>query len=309
MQNFLYYFLLQPFVYLLAILPFPVLRGISSGMCFLLYRVVGYRKKVVRNNLRNAFPEKSADELYNIERKFYLHLTDVMLENIKMLAMNRREIRNHIKIPPESLEVIRKYERKNQSFIIVMGHQGNWEWGNFGFVTHFRHELRGIYHELSDPVFEKLFKKMRKRFGTVPVKMNETLRYMLAHKDMLSATAFVTDQAPFSQGAHWTIFLNQETPVYYGTEKIARKMKYPVVFLFIKETKRNHYEMNFETLFEEPEKTRFGEITESHTQKLEQRIKEQPVYWLWSHRRWKRQRPENVPLYREKRPQNPDINN
>lgn len=298
-----YYLIVQPFAYLLSSIPFPLFRGLSSLLSFLLYRVLGYRKNVVRTNLENAFPDKSVSERRKIEKRFYLHLTDLMFENIKMLTMTRRQAQKHIRIPEESFKVIRRYEEQQKSFLLVMGHQGNWEWGNYGFTAHFKHELRGIYHPLSDAAFEKLMYKMRTRTGALAIKMNETLRYMLAHKDVLSATAFVTDQAPSPHGAHWTIFLNQETPVFYGTEKIARKMKLPVVFLYMKKTKRNHYEMIFETLFEHPEQTQTGEITEAHTQKLEEKIREQPEYWLWSHRRWKHKRPEGVELFNEKRQQ------
>ena len=266
-------------------------------MYFILYHVIKYRRKVVETNLRNAFPEKSEKQRKKIEQKFYLHLTDIMLETLKMLTMNLKDARKHVKVPEESVQLIKKFNENQISTVIAMGHYGCWEWGNFGYHAALDYELRGIYHPLSNPYFEKLMYHMRTRFGSVPIKMQDTLKYMLQNQERTANTAFIADQSPSRHGAHWTIFLNQESAFFTGTEKIARKMNMPVLFLSIDKIKRNHYEMNFETLIENPKETKPGEITEAYVKRLEERIREEPEYWLWSHRRWKHQRPDNEKLY------------
>ena len=299
MRAVLHYLIIVPFSYLIAIMPFFVLRGLSKLMCLVLYNIVGYRTKIVRENLKNAFPDKTGPELKQIEKKFYLHLTDIMLETLKMLTMSLKDAKKHMHIPKESAEVLEHLNEKGISTIVALGHYGCWEWGNFGYHAKFNTELRGIYHPLSDPYFEKLMYHMRTRFGSVPVKMKDTLKYMLKNNDKVSNIAFIADQAPSPHGAHWTMFLNQETPFFSGMEKIARKLNMPIVFLSIDKIKRNVYVMNFELLIEPPRSTAQGEITESYVRRLEKRIQEQPEFWLWSHRRWKHKRPINAHLYQE----------
>ncbi|MFO8055583.1 MAG: lysophospholipid acyltransferase family protein [Bacteroidales bacterium] len=293
MRAALHYLLIVPLAYLIAVLPFCVLRRLSSVLYFLLYHIIGYRKKTVRMNLRNAFPEKSVKERRQIEKRFYLHFTDIMLETLKMLTMSLKEAQKHIRIPPKSVALLKHYNQQGISTIVASGHYGCWEWGNYGYHAMINVEFRGIYHPLSDPYFEKLLYHMRTRYGSVPIKMKDTLRYMLENKERVSNTAFVADQSPSARGAYWTTFLNQQTGFFTGIEKIARKLKMPVLFVSIDKIKRNHYQMNFEVLVESPEDTEPGEITEAFVDKLEKRIREKPEYWLWSHRRWKHQKPTN----------------
>lgn len=297
MRAVLHYLIVVPFTYFIAILPFFVLRGLAYFMYLVLYRIFGYRKKVVRQNLRNAFPEKTEHEIIRIERKFFLHLADVMLETLKMLTMNDRMAKKHIRIPKQGVDLINSYNDQGKSLIIAIAHYGCWEWGNYGYQAEIDYELRGIYHPLSDPYFEKLMQHMRTRSGSIAVKMKETLRYMIQNRKRVANTAFVADQSPSPHGAHWTIFLNQETGFFYGMEKIARKLDMPVVFLSIDKEKRSHYVMNFEPLIDNPAQTEEGEITEEYVRRLEKRIQEKPEHWLWSHRRWKHKRPEKEQLY------------
>ncbi len=299
MRAVIHYLIVVPLAYLVALLPFFMLRGLAWIMYIVMYRVLGYRKKVVRNNLESAFPEKTPSEIKRIEKRFFLHLADIMLETLKMLTMSLRHARRHISMSPQSKAVVDNFNKDGKSTIFAMGHYGCWEWGNFGYHASIYFELRGIYHPLSDPWFEKMLHHMRTRFGSVPVKMKDTLRYMLQNRDRVSNTAFVADQSPSPHGAHWTIFLNQETGFFKGMEKIARKMNMPVILLSLDKVKRNHYQMNFETLVADPSKAQPGEITEKYVRKLEEKIREQPEYWLWSHRRWKHRRPEGEPLYQK----------
>lgn len=282
------YYILYPFLYLLSLLPFRVLYIISDFLYFVIYTLAGYRKKVVYQNLKNSFPEKSDAEIDTIAKKFYHFFCDLILETIKTLTINERALRKHISFDDTSL--FEKYAAQNQSVIIVMGHLGNWELGGARFAVEPHHRLYVIYHPLSNKYFNNLIVYMRTRLGNRLYAMSEVLRGMVRDRGELTATAFIADQTPQPNGAYWTTFLNQDTPVFTGTEKIAQKFKYPVIYLSIKRPKRGKYVMQCELLVEKPENTSENQISEMHTKRLEQDIIENPEIWLWTHRRWKHKR-------------------
>ncbi len=282
------YYILYPFLYLLSLLPFRVLYIISDFLYFVIYTLAGYRKKVVYQNLKNSFPEKSDAEIDTIAKKFYHFFCDLILETIKTLTINERALRKHISFDDTSL--FEKYAAQNQSVIIVMGHLGNWELGGARFAVEPHHRLYVIYHPLSNKYFNNLIVYMRTRLGNRLYAMSEVLRGMVRDRSELTATAFIADQTPQPNGAYWTTFLNQDTPVFVGTEKIAQKFKYPVIYLSIKRPKRGKYVMECELLVEKPENTSENQISEMHTKRLEQDIIENPEIWLWTHRRWKHKR-------------------
>ncbi|WP_343306921.1 lysophospholipid acyltransferase family protein [Chitinophaga niabensis] len=286
------YYILLPFIYLLSWIPFPLFYGVSDLMFVMIYYVFGYRKKVVGQNLRNAFPEKSEKEIRAIMRRFYRSFCDVLLETFKTLTISERSAIKRCQLTPEALQLFNRYADENKSIIIVMGHFGNWEWAGNTFSLQCRHHLYVVYHPLSNKHFNGLIYRMRTRFGTGLIAMKDTFREMVQHKAELDATAFIADQTPAPDSAFWLTFLNQDTPVFQGTEKIARKMNYPVVYARVERLKRGYYEISAETLFDEPGKTAEGEITAAHTRALEKDIQHQPESWLWSHRRWKHKRPE-----------------
>jgi Kdo2-lipid IVA lauroyltransferase/acyltransferase len=285
------YYILLPFIYLISLLPFPLFYGICDFMFVLLYYVIGYRKKVVLQNLKNAFPDKSAAEIEKIRRRFYRYFCDLLLETFKTLTISRAAAIRRCKFTPEAQALFDRYAAENRSIMIVMGHYGNWEWAGNTFSLQGKHQLYVVYHPLTNKHFNGLMYRMRTRFGTGLIAMKDTFRDMVAHKSELDATAFIADQTPAPTSAYWTNFLNQDTPVFQGTEKIARKMNYPVVYARVQRIKRGYYEISARTLFDQPSATKDGEITTAHTQALEQDICAQPEYWLWSHRRWKHKRP------------------
>jgi len=286
------YYILLPFIYLLSWIPFPLFYGVSDLMFVMIYYVFGYRKKVVGQNLRNAFPGKSEKEISAIMRRFYRSFCDVLLETFKTLTISERSAIKRCQLTPEALRLFNRYADENKSIIIVMGHFGNWEWAGNTFSLQCRHHLYVVYHPLSNKHFNGLIYRMRTRFGTGLIAMKDTFREMVQHKAELDATAFIADQTPAPDSAFWLTFLNQDTPVFQGTEKIARKMNYPVVYARVERVKRGYYQISAETLFDEPGKTTEGEITAAHTHALEKDIERQPESWLWSHRRWKHKRPE-----------------
>ena len=284
------YYVALPFIYLLSLLPFRVLYFVSDIFYVFLYHVIGYRKKVVFNNIKNSFPQKSDAELKAICKSFYRYFCDLFLETFKTLTVSQSSMLKHCSMDPAANRLFSEFAAAGQSIIIVMGHKGNWEWAGNTFSLCCKHQLYVIYHPLSNPGFNKLVIKMRTRFGTKLIEMKDTFRDMVRNRAELNATAFIADQAPSPEKAWWMSFMNQDTPVFMGTEKIALKMKYPIVYVSVKKIKRGYYTLTADTLKQPPYTASEGEITEAHTQRLENDIIEQPETWLWTHRRWKHKR-------------------
>lgn len=290
----LVYYLVLPFIYLISILPFRVLYALSDLMYFVLYRILGYRKQVVMANLRKSFPEKSPAEIDKIARDYYKYLCDLFLETFKTLTISKRSMLKRCYFSKQGLEVLNDLAEQNKSVVLVMGHLGNWEWAGNTFSLQCKHQLYVIYHPIRNKYFDWLVYRMRTRFGTKLIPMKDTFRVMLENREELNTTAFIADQTPGPENAYWTTFLNQDTPVFKGTELIARKINYPIVYASVKRVKRGYYELFTEILFDTPKATADGEISEAHTRKLEQDIIAQPEVWLWSHRRWKHKNPNKV---------------
>jgi KDO2-lipid IV(A) lauroyltransferase len=289
MQALLFY-ITYPFIYMVAVLPFGALYRLSDVLYHLL-RLSGYRKDVVLKNLRNSFPDKSDEEIKALNKSYYRYLCDLILETLRTLRMSEEESMQRCAFhKPEWLD---KLQEEGKSFIIVMGHYGNWEWAGPSFTLNTGIQLVVIYRPLSNIYFEKMMCSMRTRFGTriTPVKL--TLRDMVANRGSVTATAFIADQSATKKNAYWTTFLNQDTAVFTGPEKLATKFNYPVVYMNVQRTKRGYYDVYPELLIAEPKNTVENEISEAFMKRLEKDIIENPVIWLWSHRRWKHKRPIN----------------
>ncbi len=285
------YYITLPFIYLISILPFRLLYLFSDFLYFILYTCLGYRKTVVLQNLHNAFPQKTEKEIDTISRAFYHNLCDFMVETFKILTISKKGIIKHCKFNAECLAVFSKYADEGRSVILVMGHIGNWEWAGHPFSLLCKQRLDVIYHPLANKHFDRLMFRMRSRFGTRMFPMKSAFKEMLAHRKEVTATVFISDQTPMPESAYWTTFLNQDTPVFKGTEIISKKMNLPIVYACVKKVKRGYYEMFAETIVENPAATTDGEISEIHTRRLEKDIIAMPESWLWSHRRWKHKRP------------------
>jgi KDO2-lipid IV(A) lauroyltransferase len=286
----LLYYLVLPVIYLISILPFRVLYLLSDGVYLVLYYVLGYRKKVVLENLRLSFPEKSEAEIQQVCKEFYHYFCDLFLETFKTLTISKEKMLRHCSFHPDTIALFRKLEAEKQSVVLVMGHKGNWEWAGNTFSLVCPQQLYVIYHPLANKHFNDLMFKMRSRFGTKLIAMQDTFRDMVANRHEINATAFIADQAPNPKNAQWLTFLHQDTPVFTGTERIAQKLNYPVVYVSVVRRKRGYYTVYAEILIDQPALTAAGEITISHTRKLEKDIVAQPATWLWTHRRWKHKR-------------------
>ncbi len=274
-------------------MPFWLLYGISNFFYLIIYHFVGYRKKVVLQNLRNSFPEKSNKDIEYISKQFYLHFCDVIFETIKLLTISKQTFKKRCVIDEASIKEFNYFFDKNQTFVGVMGHCGNWEWAAIAHQVYFTRMITGVYHPLSNKSFDVFILKLRGRFGGDIVAMNQLYKRLITLKQqgITTTIGLIADQTAPPESAYWTTFLNQETAVFNGPEKLAKKFNYPVVYLNIKKKKRGYYQLSTTILTEQPQACADGVISNMHTKHLEENIRNQPYTWLWSHRRWKHKRP------------------
>ncbi len=282
-----WFYLAYPLLYFISLLPFWMLYGLSDFF-YVVLKLSGYRKKVVLTNLRKSFPSKSDLEIMQISNQYFKYLCDLILETIKTMTLSAEQAKKRCVFHnPQWLD---KLYTDGKSIIVLMGHYGNWEWAGPSFSLNTKFQLVVIYRPLSNPYFENMTVKMRTRHGTKITAVNSTLRDMVANRKSITATAFVADQTATPENAYWTTFLNQDTAVFTGPEKLAKKFDYPVVYMNVKRIKRGYYEVFPELLFMQPKETNENEILETFTKRLEKEITLNPEIWLWSHRRWKHKR-------------------
>lgn len=282
-------YLLFALLWLLSLLPLWALYLLISDVFFLLtFYVIGYRKKVVFTNLKNAFPEKNEAERKKIARKFYRHFCDTFAEGIKITTMPKKQLIR--RIAAINNEILDKYYQQNRPIVLVLGHYGNWEWmTGHGLTT--KYIIMAVYKPLKNKTMDFLMLNTRQRFQAVLVPMRKTYKAFFEQvgEKKLTMLALLADQNPGrnKKNVHQTTFLNQDTTVFIGPEKIAKKTNSVVLFLKLKKIKRGHYQTEWVPITETPNETKPYEITETHVRLLENIIREQPEYWLWSHRRWK----------------------
>lgn len=292
MKKVLYYISLS-LLFVLNRLPFCVLYAISDFLYFLVYYVVRYRRRVVRDNLVKSFPEKQLKEIVEIEKKFYSSLCDWFVEVIKLYGISEKEIRKRMVIT--GLEDVARMVAQGRSCVCYMGHLFNWE-----YVTSLPLYLDekdlvigDIYHPLENGYFDKLMKKMRCQFGAEAITMANTLRRIvqISREGKKYLIGFVADQVPtWDSIHHWVDFLHRDTPVFTGTEKIARRTGAALFFVKMKRVKRGYYTAHFQLFSEDASKMEEFEPTNRYYELLEKEIKENPELWLWTHNRWKRTR-------------------
>ncbi|KQN34648.1 lauroyl acyltransferase [Pedobacter sp. Leaf41] len=274
------------FLGVLSLLPLPILYALADISYVLIYRVFGYRKKVVRTNLTRALPDKTLSEIQHIEKRFFKYLSTLIFEIVKMSSISEKEIEKRFVF--RNKEIVQAYLDRGESILVCSAHYGNWEWGTLGIGLNFNADHYPIYKPLSNKTFDKWFKKVRSRFGNRLVPMRQTMRALSASKGAASIFSFGNDQAPSKDESHyWTSFLHQQASIQLGIEKIARKTNQPIFYFKVKVLKRGYYEVDCVPLCLNPSATEEFEITELHTRFLEEIIREEPAYWLWSHRRWK----------------------
>ncbi len=287
-----YYGIVIPF----SSLPSRVLYLISDLVFILIYHIVRYRRKVVMQNLQNSFPTHSKKENQVIAKKFYRQFCDTLIEGIKGLTMSREDI--HSRMFNRNPELINNYFDQGKSVIITTGHYYSWEWWFLGIDTPVKHKIVLIYKELSNRYLENKLKHIRSSFGVLPLPFQEVRTFFKDRENGSYGYVFGSDQAPHNaKKAYWTWFLNQETPVAFGAEKFAVEKDIPVVFCRIYKIRRGYYEFEYVDIESNPTATQYGDITAKYTAILEETIAKDPVGWLWTHKRWKREKPEGMKVH------------
>ncbi|MBK5279951.1 MAG: lysophospholipid acyltransferase family protein [Bacteroidia bacterium] len=286
LNNLFYYGLIIP----VSVLPYPILYGLSDVMYYVIYYMVGYRKKVVLQNIKNSFPEKTNAEHIEIAKKYFRHFCDLTLESLKVFTISEREVRNRMIL--KNPEVINDFFDQRKSVIIAGGHYNNWELFAVAIASMIKHRAIGIYKPFTSKYFDEKMRVTRSKYGLWMISTKIVKQVFDSEKNNLTATIFGIDQSPpFADKCHWMTFLNQDTGVLFGVEKYAKEYNYPVVFCRINKEKRGYYSFEFENITDLPNQTTQGEIIEKATRLLELDILKQPEYWLWSHKRWKHKRP------------------
>lgn len=276
----------------LSIHPYWLLYLKSDFYYVLTYHLIRYRRKVVRENLLRSFPEKDAKAVKTIEKHFYRNLCDLFVEAPKMLNMKPDGYKYRINYT--NPELLTQLYEQHKSVFYAIPHSGNWEW--FGKMTCdlTAHNCMAVYKKVQNPVFEQLMLYLRTK--DVPLEMvesNSALRRLTQLRDSCNAVLMVADQTPHGLASdYWTEFLHQDTCWFTGLERIAKMLDYAVVFVAMKRTGRGRYEVTFELIADQPKETEKGYIMEQYVRCVERFIQEQPDNWLWSHRRWKHQRPQ-----------------
>ncbi len=294
MGNLLLYYLI---IFPLSLLPMPVLHGFSSMLYIPMYHLIGYRKKVIMTNLRNAFPEKTEQEQKAIARAFYKHLCDLIFESIKIFSFSERQIRK--RMTAKNPELIERFFDEGRSVLLVGGHYNNWELYAVGAPFLMKHQTIAIYRKLKSPFWDEKMRSSRERTGMQMISTKIVAQYFQEQiappQDLPKAVIFATDQSPGNvRKAHWVKFLHQDTAVMKGTEKYAVAFNTPVIYGHISKKKRGYYEIEYTTLTDQPKDLSTpGYLTELHTGVLEEKIRSAPEFWLWSHKRWKHKRPSN----------------
>jgi len=291
LSKILYYLVIFP----ISLLPFSLLYIFSDILAFVLEYIIKYRNQVITNNLTNSFPEKSVKEIKLIKHKFYSHFSDLVLESLKGFNLSEKEVKKRVKF--ENIDDLEKFFEQGKDVMIVLGHYGNWEMVGSAIPLFISHKLLAVYKPLSNAFFDEKMKETRSQFGVVLSAMKEINKKAFHDYGKPKALCFAADQSPSNpKNCYWTTFLNQETGVLFGTEKFAKTLNIPIVYMVINKPKRGYYKINFTTLFENPQETEMGEITKAHIKHLEKDIIKQPEFWLWSHKRWKHKRTENQKL-------------
>lgn len=280
--------------YTLSLLPLRVLYVLSDLLYLLVSRIVRYRHRVIWNNLKTSFPEKTDQEIRRIEHDFYHYFCDYLVETIKMMTISERQLRQRMTFT--GMEELNRVLSSGQSCAVYLGHVGNWEWiTSLPFWVSSDMQCAQIYHPLENAASDKLFLKVRERLGARCIAMNDTLREVVRYRreGRTICVGYISDQKPHWVNIHhWVDFLNHDTPVLTGTERIARSTGHAVFYADVTRKRRGYYNCDMQLITTDPKSTNEWELTDRYFSALEQTIRRNPAIWLWSHDRWKRTREE-----------------
>jgi KDO2-lipid IV(A) lauroyltransferase len=286
-MQFIVFLLLYPILWLISILPFSVLYFISDGVYLLVYHVVGYRKKIVRQNIAMALPHLSEKERLIIEKKSYHHLCDMFLEMIKTMTISEKEMNKRFVFT--NIDLYLDLEKKQKSIALMCAHYASYEWV-ISMNKHIQFEGFAIYKKIANKYFDKLVRDIRSRFKATLITNKETIQVIEKNtkNKHLGVYGFASDQSPkVNKAYHWTTFMGIETPVHTGAEMLAKRFDMNVVFLKTTKVKRGYYEATFEYLVDNPKEIPNYEISDAFLKRVEKQILAAPEYYLWTHKRWK----------------------
>ncbi len=280
--------------YMVSLLPMWVHYLFADVLYYLLYYVIRYRLQVVRKNLASSFPEKTQPELRQIEKDFYQWFCDYLVESMKLLTIRKENLKRRMVF--KNTEQVDEIVESGWSCAVYLGHYCNWEWiSSLPLWVNPKAQCGQIYHPLQNKAFDLLFLRLRQRMGALCIPMADTLRKIIDFKkaNQPVVIGYISDQKPnWFNIHHWVDFLNHDTPVLTGTERIARKMNHAIFYIDVHRIRRGYYEAEFKLITCKPQTMKEYEITDIYYQMLEESIRRTPAYWLWSHNRWSRTREE-----------------
>lgn len=286
-MQFLVYILVYPFLWIISILPFRLLYMFSDCLYVLIYYVIGYRKRVVKENLRLVFPDKTEGDIKIIKKKFYHHLCDMILESIKSITISEKEMKRRYVFT--NVEEIHQLEKENKSIVLFMGHYASWEWV-FILQRYINHKGYAVYKQLSNSYFDALVKRIRAKYDSYLITTKETFPILIKAKNNneLTINGFAFDQSPkLSRAIHWQHFMGIKVPVHVGGEVLAKRLDMATLFLKVKKVKRGYYEATFVDIIKDVNNIENYAITDAALKRVEEQIREAPEFYLWTHKRWK----------------------
>lgn len=278
------------FLRIFALLPFPLLYSLSDGLSWLLNHVVRYRRKVIDDNLRHAFPSLEPAAIGQLRSQFYTNFTDLWLEALKGLHISADEYRERVKL--QNPELLLQFIDAGRPVVVFSSHRSGWEWLTPSHSAIFDVPIDAVYKKVKSNFFNELMHRIRSRFGARMVEKGELLRDSIRRNHIPRLLAIMSDQSPHRPvHAYWTLFMNRPTPFYTASEKLARKLKMPVTYADMTRISRGHYVVRYHLITDKPEEEPENVITEKYVQLIEEGIRREPADYLWSHKRWKHQPP------------------
>lgn len=275
---------------LVSRLPLPVLYVIAGMICILAFRIFGFRRKIVRQNIANAFPDKTPVQHKGIETGFYRHISDLLAEALKGFSMPAEDLRQRVTL--HNTEVLDHYIEDGRCVIVLTAHQCNWEWAQLICCLELGYPFHAVYRPLHIKYWDREIVRMRSRFGGTLIPAKDIVGDILQRKGVVRCIGMNADQGPMT--AHksiWIRFLSQDTAFFPGAEDIARATGYPLVFMAMKKVRRGYYELHYSQLADPKDKLPQAEITRRYAAAVEKLVNERPTDWFWTHRRWKLKKP------------------
>jgi len=285
-MHLLVYILVFPILWAISILPFKIFYLFSDLAYILVYYIIGYRKKVVYENLKLVFPNKPEKELLAIRKKFYKHMCDMFLEMIKTMSMSEKEMRKRFQIT--NIPYVQELE-KRKNIMVMASHYASWEWGII-LQKDINATAFGVYKKIKNPYFDKLVRDIRAKYNSVLINTKETIPTVLNNhrKGIKALYGFVSDQSPkIEKAIHWVDFMNINVPAFTGAEMLSKKCDLAVCYFKIEKLKRGYYKATYVPLAENPKDFKDFEITDLFLKEVEKQVYEAPEYYLWTHKRWK----------------------